>query len=246
MTLPNFWIQKSPELPWTILVKTDGTWTATIAEPNAKVGQRTELLQVGEIRQELITVAPINNCEAYTVSGAYAERSNDGVNVGDGVYVSLSTGGGSEMNPRDSGDSPFSWTLPTTNLFGINWCIFLECIADGFMFCAVNSNVAQLAPLTIPTRKLNKPVNVVDQVLSSSQMALVPPNIITRDVGDFTTQVKVRDDVLVQSKVGNFENFQGRVKTVVAGQIDLYAPHNQDTGGNVAGGMVVSQTSDGT
>lgn len=245
MTLPNFWIQESPELVWTVLVKTDGTWTATIVEPNAKIGQRTELLQVGEIRQELITVTPINNCEVYTVDGAYAERSNQGVNVGDGVYVSKTTGA-SELNPKDSGDSPFSWSLPTTNLFGINWGIFLEVIADGLVFCVVNSNVAQLAPLTIPTRKLNKPVNVVDSVLSGSQMALVPPNIITRDVGDFTTQVKVRDDVLVQSGNGNFETIHGRVKTVVAGQIDLFAPHNQDTGGNVAGGLVVSQASDGT
>lgn len=244
MTLPDFWIQKSPELVWTVLVKTDGTWTATIVEPNAKVGQRTELLQVGEIRQELITIAPITLCEAYVVGAAYAQRSNNGVNIGDGVYVSLTTGGGSELNAQDSGDSPFAWPLPTTNLFGVNWCVFLECVADGLMFCQVSSNVPQLAPLTIPTRKLNKPVNVVDQVLSGSQMALVPPNIITRDVGDFTTQVKVRDDVLVQGN--SFNNIHGRVKAVAAGQVDLYAPHNQDTGGNVAGGMVVSQTSDGT
>ena len=243
MSLQNFFLQKSPELPWLIQVKTDGTWTATIVEPNAKAGQRTELLQVGEIRQELITIAPINNCEIYTVDAAYAQRSNLGVNIGDGVYVSSSLGA-SEMNPKDTSDSPFSWSLPTTNLFGVNWCVFMEVIADGLVFVIVSSNVAQVAPLTVPTRKLNKPVNVVEQVLSSSQMALVPPNIITRDVGDFTTQVKVRDDVLIQGN--SFENIHGRVETVVAGQIDLFAPHNQDTGGNVAGGLVVSQASDGT
>lgn len=243
MSLPKFFLQESPELPWVITVKTDGTWDAIIAEPNAKIGQRTELLQVGEIRQELITIAPITNCEAYVIGAAYAGRSNQGVNIADGVYVS-NTVSVTELAPQDSGDSPFAWPLPTTNLFGVNWCVFLECIADGFMFCSVGSNVAQLAPLTIPTRKLNKPVNVVDAVLGSSQMALIPPNIITRDVGDFTTQVKVRDDILVQSNI--FNNIHGRVKTVVAGQIDLYAPHNQDTGGNVQGSMVVSQASDGT
>lgn len=243
MTLPIFYIQKSPELVWTVLVKTDGTWTATIVEPNAKIGQRTELLQVGEIRKELITIAPINNCEIYVAGGLYAGRSNEGVNLSDGVSVSSSVGT-SELVPKDSGDSPFAWPLPTTNLFGVNWTVFLEVITDGFVFCAISSNVPQLAPLTIPTRRLNKPVNVVDAVLSSSQMALIPPNIVTRDVGDFTTQVKVRDDVLVQGN--SFNNIHGRVQAVAAGQIDLYAPHNQDTGGNVPGNLVVSQASDGT
>ncbi len=239
----DFGMQKSPELPWIVEVATDGTWQASIVGPVLE-GQRTELLQVGEIRGELITVAPITNCEVFTVSGAYSGRSNQGVNVADGVYVSDPSGAGSEMNASDSGDSPFSWPLPTTNLFGVNWCIYARAVADGNMFCIVSSNVAQLAPLTIPTRKLNKPCNILNDVLGSSDMELIPPDIIRRSVGDFTTEVKVRDDILLQGT--SFNNVHGRVKEVIAADITLYAPHNQDSGGVVQGSMVVSASADGT
>ena len=244
MSLANFFVQPTPELEWQLTAKVDGTWAATITNINGKAGQRSEYLQVGEIRQELITIQPITNCRVMTISGLWAERGSGsaaGVQAGDGGLGSSSTGA-SELNETLAG--PFAWPTPSTNLFGVNWGVYIEAIADGLVICLVNSNVAQLAPLTIPTRKLNKPSTVGDIVLSSSQMAYVFPDKITRDVGDFTTQVKVRDDVLVHTD--SFGNYTGRVKSLTAGELTMYAPHNKDSGGNIAGGLVVTQASDGT
>ncbi len=244
MSLANFFIQPEPELPHTLAVDSTGAWTLTILKTDAKAGQRSALFAVGPIRVSNIVQQPITNCRIMQVSALWGQRGagiDAGVGASDGVLVSSSVGA-SEAN-EVLGPGPKNY-IPGAGLFGQGWYWWVEALADGLVFCAMAQSVGITPGMDIPTVKRNKPVNVVDAVLSDSTMAYVPPDQITRSVGDFTTQVKPRDDIL--ARMDAFGVVTGRVKSVVAGTITLYAPHGKDSGGNGNGGLVVSQASDGT
>lgn len=244
MSLANFFIQPEPELPHILTVDSDGTWKVEVIAISAKANQRSALFAVGPIRKDNIIFAPISNCRIMTISALWGQRGAGdaaGVGASDGVFVSSSIGA-SELN-ETLGPAAFNYT-PGAGLFGQGWYWFIEAIADGNVVCLASQNVGIVPGMDVPTVKRNKPVNVVDAVLSDSTMAYVPPDQITRSVGDFTTQVKPRDDIL--ARMDAFGVVTGRVKSVVAGTITLYAPHGKDSGGDGNGGLVVSQASDGT
>jgi len=239
MTAARIGYQELPTLPSTLKAASDGTWVITVAG-TALAGQRTELFQVGPGRVDNIVLAVMTNLRALWALTPWDQRDAD-TGVMDGAFLEDSDAVGEVVEVTVAGN-----IVPPSvaNQPGVLWSFWFEAVADGAVSATATQSVGIIPGMDIPARRLNKPVNIMDAVLDGESMAYVPPDQITRAAGDFTTQVKARDNVL--ASMDAFGVVAGRVKSVVAGAITLYVPHGKDSAGNGNGGLVVSTPSDGT
>lgn len=239
MTAAKLGYQDLPALPSKLEVASDGTWVITIAG-TALEGQRSELFQVGPIRASNVVLAVMTNLRAVWPLTPWDQRDPltgimDGAMLEDSAALGelVETSGAGNIVPPNVSNQP-----------GVLWSFWFEAEADGPVLATATQSVGIVPGMDVPIRKLNKPVNVMDAVLDGEDMAYVPPNQITRDAGSFIGQVKPRDDIL--AIMDGFGKVTGRVKTVIADTITLYADHGKDSGGVGNGGLVVSTASDGT
>ena len=239
MTAAKLGYQDLPALPSVLAVASDGTWVITVAG-TALEGQRTEFFQTGPIRASNVVLAVMTNLRAVWALTPWDQRSAL-TGIMDGAMLEDSQAVGELVETSAAGN-----IVPpnVANQHGVLWGFWLEAEADGAVLGSATQSVGIVPGMDIPIRKLNKPVNIMDAVLDGESMAYVPPNKITRAAGDFTTQVKARDDIL--AIMDAFGKVTGRVESVIAGEITLYADHGKDSGGNGNGGLVVSTASDGT
>lgn len=238
MTAAKIGYQDLPALPSKLEVASDGTWVITVAG-TALEGQRSELFQIGPIRASNIVLAVMTNLRALWALTPWDQR-DPAMGIMDGAMLEDSVVTGEVVETDSAGN-----IVPpnVANPPGILYSFWFEAEADGVVLATATQSVGIVPGMDIPIRKLNKPVNVMDTVLDGEDMAFVSPNKITRDAGTFIGQVKPRDDILAIRD--GFGKVTGRVKSVLATEITLYADHGIDSGvGN--GGLVVSTPSDGT